>query len=36
MLCFFEETLLLTDISINVALKMFFLTLSNVEIDFVS
>lgn len=32
---FFKKTFLLTDISIDIALKMFFFTLNNVEIDFV-
>lgn len=32
--CFFEETYLLADISIDIACKMFFLTLSNVEVNF--
>lgn len=31
---FFEETSLLADISINIALGIFFLTLSNVEVNF--
>lgn len=34
--CFFEETFLLADISMDVALRMPFLTLNNVEIDFVN
>lgn len=31
---FFDKTFLLADISINIALKMLFLTLSNIEINF--
>lgn len=31
---FFEETFFLADISMNIALRIFFLTLSNVEINF--
>lgn len=31
---FFEETFFLADISIDIILEMFFLTLSNVEINF--
>ena len=34
--CFLMETFLLANINIDITLKMFFLTLSNVEIDFVS
>lgn len=33
---FLEETLLLIDISINIALEMLFLTLSNIEINFIN
>ena len=33
---FFEETFLLADISIDIALGIPFFTLSNVEIDFVN
>lgn len=32
--CFFEETLLLADININIAFRMLFLILSNVEVSF--
>lgn len=33
---FFEESFILTDISIYIVLKMLFFTLNNVKIDFVS
>ena len=33
---FFEEMFLLADISIDTTLEMFFFTLTNVEIDFIS
>lgn len=32
--CFFEEIFLLAEISIDVAFRMFFLTLSNVQVNF--
>lgn len=32
--CLFEKTLFMADISMDIAFKMFFLTLSNVEINF--
>lgn len=32
---FFEKTFLLADLSINIVLKIFFLTLSNVKVNFV-
>ena len=32
---FFEETFLLANISMNIALEMFFFTLSNVKINFI-
>lgn len=34
--CFFEETFLLADISINVALVISSFILSNIEVDFTS
>lgn len=33
--CFFEETFLLVDISMDITLEMLFFILINVEIDFV-